>query len=84
MLPETDSEDYKEQLPNDASGYEWKRETGDIQSFQHNQTGGWRHTVTCKVSSTTVMPSPFRRSMLWNTLGIWPLLSMKLPSSIRR
>ena len=43
MLPETESEDYKERLPNDASGYEWKRETGDIQSYQHNQTGGWLH-----------------------------------------
>ena len=30
-------------LPNDASGYEWKRETGDIQSYQHNQTAGWLH-----------------------------------------
>jgi len=30
-------------LPNDASGYEWKRETGEIQSYQHNQTGGWLH-----------------------------------------
>jgi conjugative relaxase-like TrwC/TraI family protein len=30
-------------LPKDASGYEWKRETGDIQSYQHNQTGGWLH-----------------------------------------
>ena len=30
-------------LPNDASGYEWKRETGDIQSYHHNQTGGWLH-----------------------------------------
>jgi conjugative relaxase-like TrwC/TraI family protein len=30
-------------LPNDASGYVWKRETGDIQSYQHNQTGGWLH-----------------------------------------
>jgi conjugative relaxase-like TrwC/TraI family protein len=30
-------------LPNDASGYEWKRQTGDIQSYQHNQTGGWLH-----------------------------------------
>jgi conjugative relaxase-like TrwC/TraI family protein len=30
-------------LPSDASGYEWKRETGDIQSYQHNQTGGWLH-----------------------------------------
>ncbi|WP_348270148.1 MobF family relaxase [Edaphobacter paludis] len=30
-------------LPNDASGYEWKRETGDIQSYQHNQTSGWLH-----------------------------------------
>jgi type IV secretory pathway VirB4 component len=30
-------------LPNDASGYEWKRETGDTQSYQHNQTGGWLH-----------------------------------------
>ena len=33
-------------LPNDASGYEWKRETGDIQSYQHNQTGGWLHIDT--------------------------------------
>ena len=30
-------------LPNHASGYEWRRETGDIQSYQHNQTGGWLH-----------------------------------------
>jgi hypothetical protein len=30
-------------LPNDASSYEWKRETGDIQSYQHNQTRGWLH-----------------------------------------
>jgi hypothetical protein len=30
-------------LPNDASGYEWKRQTGDIQSYQHNQTAGWPH-----------------------------------------
>jgi conjugative relaxase-like TrwC/TraI family protein len=30
-------------LPTDASGYEWKRETGDIQSYQHNQSAGWLH-----------------------------------------
>ena len=30
-------------LPNEANGYDWKRETGDIQSYQHNQTGGWLH-----------------------------------------
>ncbi|MGB6687486.1 MAG: MobF family relaxase [Terracidiphilus sp.] len=30
-------------LPNEAAGYEWKRETGDIQSYQHNQTAGWLH-----------------------------------------
>ena len=30
-------------LPNEATGYEWKRETGDIQSYQHNQSGGWLH-----------------------------------------
>jgi len=30
-------------LPNEASGYNWKRETGDIESYQHNQTGGWLH-----------------------------------------
>lgn len=30
-------------LPNETSGYEWKRETGDIQSYQHNQTEGWLH-----------------------------------------
>lgn len=30
-------------LLNEAAGYEWRRETGDIQSYQHNQTGGWLH-----------------------------------------
>ena len=30
-------------LPTEATGYDWKRETGDIQSYQHNQTGGWLH-----------------------------------------
>jgi conjugative relaxase-like TrwC/TraI family protein len=30
-------------LPNEANGYDWKRETGDIQSYQHSQTGGWLH-----------------------------------------
>jgi hypothetical protein len=26
-----------------AVGFEWKRETGDIQSYQHRDTGGWLH-----------------------------------------
>jgi hypothetical protein len=30
-------------LPNEASGYDWKRETGDIQSYQHIERGGWLH-----------------------------------------
>jgi hypothetical protein len=30
-------------LPNEASSYEWRRETGDIQSYQHNERGGWLH-----------------------------------------
>ena len=30
-------------LPNESAGYEWRRETGDIQGYQHNQTGGWLH-----------------------------------------
>jgi conjugative relaxase-like TrwC/TraI family protein len=30
-------------LSAEATGYDWKRETGDIQSYQHNQTGGWLH-----------------------------------------
>jgi conjugative relaxase-like TrwC/TraI family protein len=30
-------------LSQEAAGYDWKRETGDIQSYQHNQTGGWLH-----------------------------------------
>lgn len=25
------------------NGYDWKRETGEIQSYQHNQTRGWLH-----------------------------------------
>jgi conjugative relaxase-like TrwC/TraI family protein len=30
-------------LSTEAVGYEWKRETGDIQSYQRNQVGGWLH-----------------------------------------
>jgi hypothetical protein len=30
-------------LRSEASGYEWKRETASIQSYQHNKTGGWLH-----------------------------------------
>jgi hypothetical protein len=30
-------------LPNETEGYEWKRETGDIESYKHDQTGGWLH-----------------------------------------
>ena len=30
-------------LPNEASGYDWKRETGNIQSYQHNEREGWLH-----------------------------------------
>ena len=30
-------------LPNEAANYEWKRETGEVQSYQHNQAGSWLH-----------------------------------------
>ena len=30
-------------LRSEATGYEWKHERGGIQSYQHNQTGGWLH-----------------------------------------
>jgi hypothetical protein len=30
-------------LPNEASDYEWKRETGDVQSYQHTHAGSWLH-----------------------------------------
>jgi hypothetical protein len=30
-------------LPTEREGYEWKRETGDIESYKHDQTGGWLH-----------------------------------------
>lgn len=30
-------------IPNETDGYDWKRETGDIQSYQHNLSGGWLH-----------------------------------------
>jgi hypothetical protein len=30
-------------LPNETAGYEWKRETGEIESYKHNQTEGWLH-----------------------------------------
>jgi conjugative relaxase-like TrwC/TraI family protein len=30
-------------LPKEAADYEWKRETGEIQSYQNNHTGSWLH-----------------------------------------
>jgi hypothetical protein len=30
-------------MPNETAGYEWKRETGEIESYKHDQTGGWLH-----------------------------------------
>jgi hypothetical protein len=30
-------------LPKETEGYEWKRETGDIESYKHDKTGGWLH-----------------------------------------
>jgi hypothetical protein len=30
-------------LPNEASDYAWKRETGEVQSYQHNHAGSWLH-----------------------------------------
>ena len=30
-------------LPNEAADYEWKRETGEVQSYQHNHAGSWLH-----------------------------------------
>jgi hypothetical protein len=30
-------------LPNEASEYEWKRETGEVQSYQHSHAGNWLH-----------------------------------------
>jgi hypothetical protein len=30
-------------LPNEASDDEWKRETGEVQSYQHTQAGSWLH-----------------------------------------
>jgi hypothetical protein len=28
-------------LPKEASDYEWKRETGEVQSYQHTHAGSW-------------------------------------------
>jgi conjugative relaxase-like TrwC/TraI family protein len=30
-------------LPKEASEYEWKRETGEVQSYQHTHAGSWLH-----------------------------------------
>jgi len=30
-------------MPHETSGYEWRHETGEIQSYKHDQTGGWLH-----------------------------------------
>lgn len=45
-VTETDQRHYvplRVALPNESSGYEWRRETGEIQSYQHNERGGWLH-----------------------------------------
>jgi conjugative relaxase-like TrwC/TraI family protein len=45
-ITETDQRHYAPlniALPNESEGYEWKRETGDIQSYQHTETAGWLH-----------------------------------------
>ncbi len=45
-ITETDQRHYapiQVALPNENAGYEWRRETGDIQSYQHNETAGWLH-----------------------------------------
>jgi hypothetical protein len=30
-------------LPNESADYEWKRETGEVQSYQHTHAGSWLH-----------------------------------------
>ena len=30
-------------LPHEASDYAWKRETGEVQSYQHTHAGSWLH-----------------------------------------
>ena len=30
-------------LPHAAADYEWKRETGEVQSYQHSHAGSWLH-----------------------------------------
>jgi hypothetical protein len=30
-------------LPKEAADYEWKRETGEVQSYQHTNVGSWLH-----------------------------------------
>jgi hypothetical protein len=30
-------------IPNEAADYEWKRETGEVQSYQHSHAGNWLH-----------------------------------------
>ena len=30
-------------LPKEAADYQWKRETGEIQSYQHTHAGSWLH-----------------------------------------
>lgn len=32
-------------LREESSGYDWKRETGDIQTYQHKDHGGWLHVA---------------------------------------
>ena len=49
-----------------TEGYEWKRETGDIESYKHDQTGGG-YISTRRAISTTVKPSRLAERMPLNT-----------------
>jgi G:T-mismatch repair DNA endonuclease (very short patch repair protein) len=45
-------------LPRETEGYEWKREKGDIESYKHDQTGGWLHIDQLRDAG-------------WRVLSVW-------------
>jgi hypothetical protein len=74
-LTETDLRHYspiQTALPHEATGYDWKRETGDIQSYQHHERGGWLH-IDSQGQFYDRQAQPILREEALNVAGHTPL-----------
>jgi hypothetical protein len=52
-------------LPKETDEYGWKRETGDIESYNHDKKGGWLHTDS-RSNFMTGTPNQSLAKSLWS------------------